>query len=377
MGSNTTTTAGAPTSSAPWPGVVPYINQGLQSDQALYNSNSSGVAPLNQVSTDAFAQANDFAGNTENRDRAYLPYLQNLQTIQSGGIQSQAQPMLDTLQGITQTGNADQYQGAKDIYNSFANGGPVNPFLNDLLDANATRIGNRAASLSSGAGRYGSAGMYDALNRSIAETNNPILSAAYENDQGRKLQAAQGLGNIASSISGNQLNAGNTGLQYYTAAGNRAAQASAMAPSLFQLGAAPGQMRMGLADFLQQRDQADNPWTALGRYGAGLGFANQLLAGSGEKSGTTSTTSTPTPWTTYAGLGLAGAGLLSDVRAKTDIEHVGRDPTGLNMYKYRYKGQPKATPKFVGPMAQEVAQRNPEQVGREPWTGFLYIKGQR
>jgi len=47
------------------------------------------------------------------------------------------------------------------------------------------------------------------------------------------------------------------------------------------------------------------------------------------------------------------------------------------MYKYRYKGQPKSVPKFVGPMAQEVAKRDPSAVGREPWTGLLYIKDRR
>jgi hypothetical protein len=53
----------------------------------------------------------------------------------------------------------------------------------------------------------------------------------------------------------------------------------------------------------------------------------------------------------------------SDERMKTDIEKVGRDKeTGLNMYAYRYKGDPKTYPKVVGPMAQDVEKKYPEQV---------------
>ena len=55
--------------------------------------------------------------------------------------------------------------------------------------------------------------------------------------------------------------------------------------------------------------------------------------------------------------------LFSDERMKTDIEKVGKDDeTGLTMYAYRYKGDPKSYPKVVGPMAQEVEKKYPEMV---------------
>jgi hypothetical protein len=58
------------------------------------------------------------------------------------------------------------------------------------------------------------------------------------------------------------------------------------------------------------------------------------------------------------GLGAAlslGKMFFSDREAKTDIEEVGIDPgTGLMMYAYRYKSDPKTYPKVVGPMAQDV-----------------------
>lgn len=51
---------------------------------------------------------------------------------------------------------------------------------------------------------------------------------------------------------------------------------------------------------------------------------------------------------------------LSDRAEKTDIRKVGVDkPTGLTLYSYRYKGDPKTYPKVVGPMAQDVAKKFP------------------
>lgn len=57
------------------------------------------------------------------------------------------------------------------------------------------------------------------------------------------------------------------------------------------------------------------------------------------------------------------AGIPSDERLKTDIKKVGKDEeTGLNLYSYRYKGDPKSYPKVVGPMAQEIEKKYPDQV---------------
>jgi hypothetical protein len=71
---------------------------------------------------------------------------------------------------------------------------------------------------------------------------------------------------------------------------------------------------------------------------------------------------------TAAGGSIAASLLgLSDEREKTDIEKIGKDPeTGLQLYAYRYKGDPKTYPKVTGPMAQEVEKKFPgstEQVG--------------
>jgi hypothetical protein len=63
-----------------------------------------------------------------------------------------------------------------------------------------------------------------------------------------------------------------------------------------------------------------------------------------------------------AGIG-ALLGLLSDKSMKTDITKLGKDPeSGLDMYAYRYKGDPKNYPKIVGPMAQDVEKASPANV---------------
>jgi hypothetical protein len=87
--------------------------------------------------------------------------------------------------------------------------------------------------------------------------------------------------------------------------------------------------------------------TALG--GAGLGAQiGGLIPGLGAGYG--------------AGLGSVAA-FLSDERMKTDIEKLGKDKeSGLTMYAYRYKGDPKSYPKVVGPMAQEIEKKYPKQV---------------
>jgi len=88
---------------------------------------------------------------------------------------------------------------------------------------------------------------------------------------------------------------------------------------------------------------------------------NPLLGAMGGAMGFGQTFSSPyAPWL-GGGLGfLAG---LSDPSMKTDVQKLGKDKeTGLNMYAYRYKGDPKSYPKVVGPMADEIQKKYPDQV---------------
>jgi hypothetical protein len=74
-----------------------------------------------------------------------------------------------------------------------------------------------------------------------------------------------------------------------------------------------------------------------------------------------------------AGAGAAGGGSFlsalaallpfSDRTEKTDIQKIGKDKeTGVDMYAYRYKGDPKTYPKVVGPMAQDIEKKYPDMV---------------
>lgn len=57
--------------------------------------------------------------------------------------------------------------------------------------------------------------------------------------------------------------------------------------------------------------------------------------------------------------------MFSDENEKTDIEKLGKDSeTGLDMYAYRYKSDPKTYPKVVGPMAQDVGKKFPGSTKR-------------
>lgn len=67
-------------------------------------------------------------------------------------------------------------------------------------------------------------------------------------------------------------------------------------------------------------------------------------------------------------LGAAGIGLLSDVRAKTDIQKVGKLDNGLNVYAYRYKT---GGPLHIGVMAQEVEAIKPHAVHESEGIKFV------
>lgn len=98
---------------------------------------------------------------------------------------------------------------------------------------------------------------------------------------------------------------------------------------------------------------------------------NTLLASLGMSpyGKTESTTKTGQQGSSGADWATIGLGLLklipgiSDRKDKTDIKRIGKsEKTGLPLYSYRYKGDPKTYPKVVGPMAQDVEKKYPEMV---------------
>ena len=77
------------------------------------------------------------------------------------------------------------------------------------------------------------------------------------------------------------------------------------------------------------------------------------------------------------GLGKAyGAFRASDPKEKTDVKKIGMDDaTGLAMYSFRYKDDPKTYPKVVGPMSDEVKEKYPELVSEVDGTEVVDFGG--
>ena len=115
---------------------------------------------------------------------------------------------------------------------------------------------------------------------------------------------------------------------------------------------------IGYTDFLQERDYPKEQ----------LGFVSNIIRGAPFGSKTTSVGQIPqaqpaNPFQQMLGLGMQGASMAaglgwqplapkpSDMRLKEDIKLVGKSPSNVNIYSFKYKGK---DGKYEGVMAQEV-----------------------
>jgi hypothetical protein len=211
------------------------------------------------------------------------------------------------------------------------------------------------------------------------------LGASNRADTGLGIQGLQGQTGVQGQNIANQLGAAQNTIGTLNAGQNNAAQWASMMPALNNLQYSPGQQNIAAGSMLQGQNQSEinalmqqyqqqqqAPWSALNSYLGGVSGLGNIIGQSGTTTGNTQIQQ-QTPWTQYAGLGIAGLGLLSDRNEKTDIKKLGNDPdTGLPMYSYRYKDDPKSYPKVVGPMAQDIEEAMPgstERIG-----GKLYVK---
>jgi hypothetical protein len=260
-----------------------------------------------------------------------------------------------------------------------------NPYLLKMLEDNAARVSNRVNSTMSGAGRFGSYAHGDTLASSIASANNPLLSAAYESDRNRMLSASGQIDASNNAAQATQMGAaaGLTGIQNFGQ--QNAAQWASMVPQLQQAAFAPGNQLMAVGDYQNQFNQRNidaqrqlfeqqqaMPWTQLNRFSGAVSGLGPIIGNAGTSTGSV-TQEQQTPWTQIAGLGIAGLGMMSDRNEKTDIKKVGTDDaTGLPIYSYRYKDDPKTYPKVVGPMAQDIEDLMPGSTSKVG--GKVYVK---
>lgn len=389
----------------PWAPSVPYLNQIMSQGQNLYNSGAgsqtwggplvASQAPQTQMGISALTNAANSQMGTAGQPAAY-----GQNQIANNGLTPGYQAPMSTYGNVTQ--NASQPTSASTNLAGMAAGidPSKDPYLQQMMQDNANLIGNRVGSQMSGAGRLGSFGYGDAMARSITAANAPIMENAYQGNAQRQLGAAGQIDQSRNAAAQTQMGAaqGQTGILN---SGQQNAQGwASMMPQLQNMAYQPGQQLMGVGQNQQQygqqqidaqralfQQQQQMPWTQLANYSGAVSGLSPLMANAGSMTGTQDMQKQlglqdySQMFAGGASSGAAGGanalsgilGMLSDRNEKTDIKKLGADPTtGLPMYAYRYKDDPKTYPKIVGPMAQDVEAAMPgstERIG-----GKLYIK---
>lgn len=200
----------------------------------------------------------------------------------------------------------------------------------------------------------------DVLGGKYLGEGNPYLQQMIDrstNDTVNATQAALGkmgltggsdyAGLIADRVAKNSL-----GLRYqdYGAERDRMGQSAGMSPSI----AAADTIQFN--PIMQALGASTTPLQAAGSYAGSLGG---LLGGYQTQ---TSRPSTADSIMDGVGTALSLASLFSDARLKTDVRRIGQTDAGLPIYTFRYGGD---GPFFMGPMAHEVAEMQPEALGPE------------
>lgn len=264
--------------------------------------------------------------------------------------------------------NMGQFNANLQQNTNLANAGALNDMSkvnsNLALAASAANAAaqNRNNEMNAGytqAANTSNAGAINDLNRIFSSQYNTLANA----DADRSLTAAGLQNTFANSEQQRQLSA----LQALLGVGGQqqqVAQQSLNQPldMLRLLGSqTPG--AYGSSSSSTQPTQSNPIGAAAGLVGVGNGLFGSSGLFPGALGGGAAAAASAAP----AGLFASGAEiapfLFSDERAKTDITKLGKDPqTGLDMYAYRYKDDPKSYPKVVGPMAQQIEKQYPGSV---------------
>jgi hypothetical protein len=360
---------------------------GSGSNSFGFSSGTSTFTPNPQAMA-AFQQSLGLAQNAVSRP--YEPYQGQMvagftpdQMAAMQGVrntQGIAQPYINTATNLT--GQAVDYSNPAN-FNQYSLNQYMNPYQQSVVDATMKQLAQTQAQAEQQAqgrsalqGTFGGSGQYLgraevarqqglAQAQTLAQLNAQNYQQAqnqYNQQQQQAIQTAQnaayGLGQLGNMAQATSL----TGIN-----------------SLLQSGSLQQQLAQ------QQLTGAYNQWLQAKAYPyQQAAFYSGIASGIGPSMGGT---------TTYSGINMGqqqqmggggggggggGAGAISSVMSmlpamfsdedeKTDKKKLGKDPeTGLDMYAYRYKGDPKSYPKVVGPMAQDVEEKYP---------GFVYDIG--
>jgi hypothetical protein len=202
-----------------------------------------------------------------------------------------------------------------------------------------------------------------AAKQTSENVNNPLIKSTY----GGMMTQGTGANNFLSSLltGSGDTGAANAGLQGYYANAGYAPAMRQLSQQITGQGAASGLLRSGAtANALQTRGAELNQsffnnylQQLAGLSGLGL-QAGGLVANTGQKS--TGTGGGPSTAGTIASIAGSLASIFSDRRLKDDIELISREPDGLGIYGFRYRG---AIKRRIGVMADEVRKLRPHALG--------------
>lgn len=297
------------TTNDPWAPAQPYILQGLQNTQQVFNQQQPRLDAMGDTAYNLYGQL---------AQKAMAP---------SPVLQAGQASLNRTLGG--------------DYLNSNPYASQMNPALgrfNEGLDGVTDWITNAARRAVGDqftmAGRTGSPAEAITLSQHVGRELSPFIFGAMENQLGREFSAGE-------SMLGRATNA-------YDAERQRMMQAASLAPSLRAAEFAGVPETLGALG-----SAAEIPWTGVNAYTGNIrnnsaGYGTQTTTSGGGLGG-------------MIGLGLTAANMfgLSDRRSKEKIVHIGKTPGGLPVYEFNYIGNPE---RQVGVMADEVEKVNPSAV---------------
>ena len=247
-----------------------------------------------------------------------------------------------TMPGMIQANALSQNQAANSANSANAFGGSRQGIQQGVAQAQgAMNVGQMLAGLNSANFTQAQAAATGDISRNLtAQRSNQSAQQAKINSD---IAASQGLTGTGQAM--NQANTANFNM-LQSAGASQSMQAQ-------------NEINAQMAKF----NQAFNyPQQQLGTLESSLGMTPHDTSTAGQ---TTSQTTTPTDWASIISKGAGAAADLygmSDRSMKTDIAKVDTHPSGLPIYSYRYKGDPKTYPKVMGPMAEDVAKIAPAAV---------------
>jgi hypothetical protein len=327
-----------------------YYREGMNAADPIYAEALEGFRGLSTYDPTDISGTSYQADTIGDRIKAgdlstYLnPYLGNVESSALGAVERQRQQALQ--------GNASAATKSK------AFGGTRSAITDALTNTESARVAGDLSNQIRAQGYQAATGL---LGQDVGTTNQAKLFRAQMEQEANKT-------NQWADIQGANVRAGAFD-DIQAAAKDKEASHMQRYGTLLSQGMRADQLRQQRANFKYDM------WRE--RKGEALNDLNIRLSALGMspygKTQTTTTTGTSessgTDWAT-TGLGLFKAlpgifSMFSDREAKTDIEKLGKDPeTGIPLYAYRYKKDPKTYPKVVGPMAQDIEKMVPGSTKR-------------